>query len=75
MKKLPALKIIEGDESDHGGYSLDGVEYLGEIPEALVDEAKKISYSIGRNVLYVLFMLIGGIDLSENLKPLDYSEK
>lgn len=52
------IKLIEGTSKDFGGYSVDGVEFLGEEFENLVDEAKEYAINTGRTVLTCLANLL-----------------
>jgi hypothetical protein len=48
--KKHEVKLVEGKGYDAGGYSVNGKEYIGDEHEAIVDEAKQMAYSTGRNV-------------------------
>lgn len=52
------IKLIEGTLKTAGGYSIDGRQYIGDEHEALVDEAKKMAYATGRDVVDVLVQLV-----------------
>lgn len=47
---MPAVQIITGTMDTFGGYRVNGVEFLGEECEALVDEAREMACSTGRQV-------------------------
>lgn len=55
---MAQIEIITGTMDDFGGYSVDGVQFLGEEFEALVDEAKEMAYATGRQVEEVLAKII-----------------
>lgn len=52
------IQIITGTMDTFGGYSVDGVAFLGEREEALVDEAREMAVSTGRQVEDVLATII-----------------
>lgn len=52
------IQIITGTWEAPGGYSVDGVAYLGEREEALVDEAREMAQATGRRVEDVLALII-----------------
>ncbi len=41
-----------------GGYELDGVKYISDEAEALVDEAKEMAYATGKNWKDVLLTIL-----------------
>lgn len=52
------VEIVTGTWEVFGGYRVDGREYLGEQFEALVDEARDMATSTGRQVEAVLALII-----------------
>ncbi len=55
---MQAIEIIQGTMQDFGGYKVDGVAFIGEEFEMLVDEAKEIAYATGRAIEDVLANII-----------------
>jgi hypothetical protein len=52
------IELIQGTMEDFGGYSVDGNRFVSEEAEAMVDEAKEVAYSTGRQVEDVLAKMI-----------------
>lgn len=52
------IKLIQGTMDQVGGYSVNGVEFVSEEAEALVDEAKEIAYATSRQVEVVLASIL-----------------
>jgi len=57
MTTTYTVTLIEGKGLDAGGYSVNGVEYIGDEHEAIVDEAKQMAYSTGRTVEEVICLI------------------
>ncbi len=52
------VELIEGTETVHGGYRVGGVDHIGEIPEAMADEARQMAIETGRPIVDVLAQLV-----------------
>lgn len=55
---MARIEILEGSEVKPGGYRINGVEFLGEEAEALVQEAKEMAFATRRDAVEVLAQII-----------------
>jgi hypothetical protein len=53
------IEIIQGTMEAAGGYSIDGVQFMGDEYEMLVDEAKEVACATGRSIIEVLTRMVG----------------
>lgn len=69
--KKHKIEVIQGTMEAAGGYSVNGKHYVGDDHEGLVDEAKQMAYSTGRQVEDVIHHIMPQEHLDEaDGKPL-----